>query len=206
MMLGKEIKNVVFDFGGVVVDLDRDAAVSAFDALGFKASDYIDNCKQGGVFAALETGEMSREEFCACVCRLTGRRLSEQDVYDAWNKMLTGIPAHRLELIRSLRERYDTFMLSNTNSIHWDYACGTLLAGRDIKMEDCFKRIFLSFEMHLAKPNPQIFRVMLDEARLKAAETLFIDDSESNCRAAETAGIRAFLSQRPDDWTNLFRQ
>lgn len=198
------LKNIIFDFGGIIVDLDKQAAVDAFAALGCRVADSIGTYAQKGVFAALETGQMPEAEFFAFVRRQAGHDIPEADIRRAWNSMLVAIPSRRLEVIRALRPRYRTFMLSNTNALHWDYVCHGLQAPDGVGLEDCFERMFLSFRMGLAKPDAEIFRVAMAEASLVPAETLFVDDSEENCRVAESLGMHVFHSRRPDDWLNLW--
>lgn len=198
---GFVIKNVVFDFGGVVVDLDKGAAVEGMEGLGFvSAGSYVDNSRQAGFFAALERGDIGPVEFAGRVRKEGGIVADDALIFSAWNRMLAGIPERRLQRIAALRGEVRTFMLSNTNVIHWDYACDVLLRDGGLRMEDCFERIFLSYEMHLRKPEAEIFRKMLDLSGLSAGETLFIDDSAENCAAARCLGLHVFRSVRPDDW------
>lgn len=198
------IKHIIFDFGGIIVDLDKKAATDAFAALGFEAEKYVDEYRQAGVFTGLELGDMSAEEFCACVRREATGAADSHAVCAAWNRMLTGIPQHRLQAVKSLRSRYDVYMLSNTNAIHWDFSVKKLFPQQEYSPEDCFDRIFLSFEMHLRKPEPAAFRHVLTETGIEARQCLFIDDSAENCAAARQIGLNAFHSQRSDDWLEIF--
>ena len=113
-------KNVIFDFGGIIVDLDRQAAVDAFEALGCRVAGSIGLYAQKGVFAALETGRMADAEFFGFVRPQAGRDIPDDDIRRAWNRMLVGGPRHRLQAVLALRPRFRTFMLSNTNALHWD--------------------------------------------------------------------------------------
>ena len=201
--MDKRIKNIIFDFGGIIVDLDKQAAVHAFEALGFEAHAYINDYVQDGVFALMETGEMSPDEFCTYVRKKVGADVKDEEIFRAWNKMLVGIPACRMQTIRNLRTDYRTYMLSNTNAMHWAYSCRELMASTGLEMGDCYDRIFLSLQMHLAKPDERIFRKVLSEAGLKPEETLFVDDSSENCRMAESLGIQVFHSRQPEDWFSL---
>lgn len=204
--MDKGIKNIIFDFGGIIVDLDRQATVQAFGKLGFDTAEaYIGNYVQRGAFSAMETGQMSAKEFCDHISAQAGHPLPPEEIFRAWNRMLVRIPLHRLQLIRSLRPRFRTYLLSNTNAIHWDYSCHRLLAAAGIGMEDCFDRIFLSFKMHLMKPDSNIFRKVMEETKVQPGETLFIDDSEENCRTAERLGMQVFHSQKAEDWIEYLK-
>lgn len=101
--MDKRIKNIIFDFGGIIVDLDKQAAVHAFEALGFEARAYINDYVQDGVFALMETGDMSPDEFCTYVRKKAGADVKDEEIFRAWNKMLVGIPVRRVQTIRNLR-------------------------------------------------------------------------------------------------------
>ncbi len=209
----KGIKNVIFDFGGVLVDLDKQATLKAFRALGFDAEAFVGTYGQSGLFGDQERGVISTDEFCAEVARLSvsfgagGQAVAAPTpdaICDAWNQMLVRIPPRRLQALLALRGRYRLFLLSNTNEIHWQYAQATGFSWQGHRAEDFFERIFLSYELHLLKPDEAIFSHVLTEAGIRAEETLFIDDSAENCAAASCLGIQTFTPAEADDWLPLF--
>lgn len=202
--MDKKIKNIIFDFGGVIVDLNKQATIDAFLSLGFDASSYIRDYVQEGPFAQLELGEKSREDFCADISGLAMHPLMEKDICDAWNRMLVGIPVRRLRAIRMLRAKYRVFLLSNTNEVHWEYACKALFPYHGWQVSDYFEQVYLSYDLHLMKPDEAFFRFVLEQENLCPGETLFIDDSAANCAAARAMGIQVFHSKRADDWLSLF--
>lgn len=191
----QEIKNIVFDYGCVLVDLDKQRAVDAFKRIDAdEIAVYIDECKQEDLFHELEMGDITLEEFCDKVREKCPRcKASDKEILDAWNALLTGIPERRLERIRQLREHYRLFILSNTNWLHWQMAV-------DSGLPQLVERVFLSCAMHTIKPNKDIFQRMLDEAGIRAEETLFIDDSRANCSSAETLGIHTMHVTSGDEW------
>lgn len=209
----QNIKNIIFDFGGVIVNLDKEAVTDAFRKLGFDVQNSIGYYALQGPFARLERGEQTETEFyrnlieesernpCGCVPPGT---VTPERIRDAWNRMLAGIPPRRLRALLRLRRRYRIFLLSNTNIIHWEYACNNLFCWEGHRTEDFFDHIFLSYEMHQAKPDPAIFQRALTEAGLSAGETIFIDDSEANCSAARSIGLQTYCPAQPDDWMPLF--
>lgn len=201
----ESIKNIIFDFGGVIVNLNKQAAINAFRQFGFHAEAYIGDYVQSGIFTGLELGTMSDSEFYDFVCRQTGRTLDDNTIQDAWNRMLTDIPLRRMQAIKKLRSKYHVYMLSNTNRIHWDYSCRHLFPQEEWTPADCFERIFLSFEMHMMKPGKDVFKHVLEEARLHPEETLFVDDSAANCAVAQELGLNVFHSQHPDDWIEVIK-
>ena len=151
----------------------------------------------------MESGRSSVAEFCAEVRRKSPCcRASDADICAAWASLLTGIPARRIEALLRLRQQYRLFLLSNTNEIHWQKAVDCFFPYQGFGVEDYFERIFLSYRMHLVKPDHKIFTTMLHDAGIVAAETLFIDDSPANCAAARDLGIQVLLSPAGDDWTD----
>ena len=190
--MDKNIKNIVFDLGGVLVDLDFKSAINGLQQAGFaNVKEQLQAFDREGIFQKFELGEMTAEEFRSAIRENSTVTLTDEEVDALWNLMLLEIPREKLELILDLRGKYMVYLLSNTNSIHWDYVCKNAFNYRGFRVSDYFEKTFLSFEMHLAKPDKAIFEKMLEDANLLAEETLFIDDSEANCKAAAEVGIHA---------------
>ena len=201
----KNIKNIVFDLGGVLVDLDFKAAINGLQEAGFaNVKEQLIAFDRGGIFQKFELGEMTADEFRTAIRENSTVTLTDEEVDNLWNLMLLEIPREKLELILELRSKYMVYLLSNTNAIHWDYVCKNAFNYRGFRMEDYFEETFLSFEMHLAKPDKAIFEKVLSEANLLPEETLFIDDSEANCKAAEEVGIHAHHYHIGDDLSKIF--
>ena len=201
----KNIKNIVFDLGGVLVDLDFKAAINGLQEAGFaNVKEQLMAFDRGGIFQKFEVGEITADEFRTAIRENSTVTLTDEEVDNLWNLMLLEIPREKLELILELRSKYMVYLLSNTNAIHWDYVCKNAFNYRGFRMEDYFEETFLSFEMHLAKPNKAIFEKVLSEANLLPEETLFIDDSEANCKAAEEVGIHAHHYHIGDDLSKIF--
>ena len=194
------IDTLVFDFGCVLVDLDKERCVRAWHEIGAGAiAQYVDECRQEDLFHELETGHITIEAFCAEVRRrATGCEATDAQIVWAWQQLLLGVPDRRVQLLRRLRERYRLLLLSNTNAIHWEQ-CQYALTG-------CFERVFLSYEMGLVKPDRRIFEQMIREADTDVAHTLFIDDSAANCQSANALGIRTLHVGDGDAWAFLAEQ
>ena len=203
--MNKNIKNIVFDLGGVLLNLDFGRALEAFKKAGF---DDIENQLQSfnreGTFMQSELGEISEEEFRTAIRQKASVELTDQEIDDMWNLILMDIPHEKLKLVLDLRSKYMVYLLSNTNKTHWDYTCNHAFNYHGFRVNDYFEETFLSFEMHLAKPDKTIFERMLQEANLLPEETLFIDDSEANCKTAETLGIHAHHYHIGDDLSKIF--
>lgn len=197
--------NIVFDFGCVLVDLDKQRCVDAFKAIcAGDVAVYVDECRQEDLFHDLETGAISVGAFCDEVRRRApGCHASDTQICEAWNALLTGIPRRRIERLIELRKHHHLFLLSNTNAIHWTKAVADYFPYDGKNIGDYFERVFLSYEMHMVKPSPDIFVAMLRQAGIEAADTLFIDDSPANCNAAETLGIRTLRVSNGDEWLSL---
>ena len=203
--MDKNIKNIVFDLGGVLVDLDFKAAINGLQKAGFaNVKEQLQTLHQGGIFQKFELGEMTADEFRTAIRKNSTVELTDEEVDNLWNAMLLEIPREKLELILDLRGKYMVYLLSNTNSIHWDYVCKNAFNYRGFRVKDYFEETFLSYEMHLAKPDKAIFEKVLQDANLLPEETLFIDDSEANCKAAEEVGIHAHHYHIGDDLSKVF--
>ena len=188
------MKNIIFDLGGVLVGFDRQRSIDAFERIGCgKVADYIRDHRTEDLFYLIELGEISTHDFCEEVRQMTATNADDEAIIHAWNVLLTPVTENRLQRLRELREKgVRLFLLSNTNDMHWQY-CGHQLDG-------CFERVFLSYEMRLAKPDTAIFAEVLRQADIDAHDTLFIDDNADNIAAAASLGIKTFHNQNIDDW------
>lgn len=203
--IGKGIRNLIVDFGGVLIDLDRQRCIENFSRLGVPDTEVmLDVCHQQGIFLQYEKGMISSAEFRDAIRGRMENPATDADIDAAWNSFLVGIPVYKLDLLLKLRERYVVYLLSNTNDIHWRWSCEHAFRYRAFRAEDFFEKIFLSYEMKLSKPDVVIYRKVLDETGINPEETLFIDDSAANCRAAETLGISTYTPKAGEDWSHLF--
>ena len=196
------IKNIVFDFGCVLVDLDKQACVEALNRIGANnVSAYVDEGRQEDLFHELETGNISVGDFCNEVRMLCPDcHATDEQICEAWNALLTGIPQQRLERLISLKKDYRLLLLSNTNPIHWHKSVRDYFPHDGYEVDDYFEKTFLSYRMHLIKPDERIFREMLIAAEMMPHETLFIDDSPMNCAAASELGINTICVSHGDEW------
>lgn len=200
-----KIKNIIFDFGGVLVDLNKARCLEAFAQLGFtQAADMIDAYSQQGVFGQLEDGTISSAEFCTEVRRITGCSVSDEELLHAWNLFLVGIPTWKLEALIELRKHYPIYLLSNTNESHWFHAVQHFFPYKQWCVDDYFDRIFLSYELNQVKPGSDIFRTVIAQTGVNPEETLFIDDAVANCATARSLGLHTYQPHPSEDWRKLF--
>lgn len=196
---------IIFDLGGVIVDLDRQRCIDNFRKLGLQHIDQmLGNFRQEGLFLQLEKGEISNEVFHQEVRNLIGQPVSDEQIDAAWNSFLVGAPAYKLDFILQLRKQHTIFLLSNTNDIHWQWCCKEVFNYKGATINDFFDKTFLSYEMHCAKPEPEIFERILSEGGIVPEDALFIDDGEANCLAAARLGIKTYHAKPSEDWTHLF--
>ncbi len=199
------IKNLVFDFGGVLFDLDYDGALVTFRRIGLLDADKrLDRYHQRGIFEDLECGRSSRDVFRDELSKLLTppRSLTEEEVLSAWLGYV-GAPVdqRKLDYLDDLRRRgYRTFLLSNTNPYVQQWAESERFSAGGRPLSSYLDHCYCSFELGLMKPDPAIFRLMLDDAGLVASETLFLDDSPANIAAAHELGITTMLVEKNGDW------
>ena len=194
------VENIIFDLGGVLVDLNRHRCIGAFEAIGAaKVAEYVRTHRTKDLFLDIELGRASVEEFCDEVRNMSGIKVDNALIVAAWNQLLGTISAVRKQRLLALRQTHRVFLLSNTNSMHWRF-CEQLFCEDSHNVTDYFERVFLSYEMHMAKPSQQIFEEVVREAAIDPAKTLFVDDSAENCKAAQQVGILPFVNTSFDRW------
>ena len=204
-MILEGIKNIIFDLGEVLVGIDEQRCMAAFDRLGaHRISDYVRHHRTEDMFMDVEIGRSTQEQFCDEIRRVAGISATDSDIVDAWNQLLTDIPNSKKQKILQLHEHHRVFLLSNTIDLHWQYCKEKLFPMNHYGVEDYFEKTFLSQEMHMKKPDDVIFQQVIKDAAIDPHATLFIDDLEVNCEAAERNGIHTFQNENFDDWMKLF--
>lgn len=204
-MKNKGIKNLLIDFGGVLINLDRPRCIENFKKLGLQNVDELLNVyHQQGLFMQQEKGLITSAEFRDGIRSMGGKPLTDRQIDDAWNSFLVDIPTYKLDLLLKLREKYVVYLLSNTNEIHWKWSCKNAFPYRGFRVEDYFEKRYLSFEMKMVKPDIEIFETVLADANIDPKETFFIDDSEANCLTAQKLGISTYTPQAGEDWSHIF--
>jgi len=198
------IKNIVFDFGDVFINLDKEATFDQLRALGVTnfSIEMIEVAKQ------YEIGKISTQQFVDTF-KLMFPAISEIEFKNAWNAILKDFPLQRLDFLRSLADskKYRIFLLSNTNSLHISWIQKTWGSELYSEFKKCFEKFYLSHEIHLRKPNEGIYKFVLNTNRLVPEETFFIDDTEENTITASTLGIKVWnINPTCEDVVDLFSQ
>lgn len=199
-MKNDQIRNIIFDLGDVILNIDVPIASKSFaDLSGREQHEILTIFKESEIFRHFETGLMDEPTFRNYVREILNfPDLSDEAIDTAWNSLLLDLPPERVELLKKLATKYRLFLLSNTSSIHITQVNKILEASTGIeKLEDLFEIVFLSYEMGLMKPDPRIYEEVLAKAGLKAAETLFLDDNADNIRSASQLGIETIHVQKP---------
>ena len=186
-----EFEAVVFDLGGVVIDLERQRCIDAFRSLGFTdVEQYLDQYTQRGAFFLLETGAITAAAFYDRLRPLCPLAKCDVDIQDAFNKFLVKLPVERLDALRSLKEKCKVFALSNTNPVMYNSWICDAFRQQGMHIDDYFHGIIASFREGCCKPDRRIFHILMERYGLDSKRTLYLDDSENNCIAAAETGLR----------------
>jgi len=191
-----DIKNIIFDLGGVILNIDYLKTSQCFKDFGvINFDDLYTQKNQSSLFEEFEKGNLSSLQFLNELRQKTG--LTENEVTTAWNAMLLDLPKERLNFITSIREKYRVFLLSNTNEIHIDSFEASLKKANLLDLYyDSFEKIYYSCRMRKRKPNINCFEMVLQENNLIPSETIFIDDSIQHIEGAKKTGIKAYLMEQ----------
>jgi len=194
----QNIQNIIFDLGGVILDIDFKRTELAFAALGMgNFNQYYTLQTVTPVFEKLETGQVSPETFYEQFRQTAQLQLTNQQIMHAWNALLLDFTPARIDLIKQLKERYHIYLLSNTNQIHYNYFTNAYKQQVGGNFDDLFVKAYYSHQLGLRKPSKEIFEKVIQDENLQAAETVFIDDSEANINAAASVGLQTIHLPTP---------
>jgi len=187
------ISTLIFDLGGVIVDLDLPKCIQNFKALGLNdVEQYLSNFGQKDFFLQFEKGQIGIPEFRNEIRKLAGIELTDAQIDEAWCSFLTQIPVEKLHLLSELKKKYRLLLLSNTNPLHIQTAVAAEFGKTGKTMQDFFDKCYLSYEMGMVKPDVEIFEALLADAQVKAEECLFLDDGKKNIDTAAALGIQTY--------------
>ena len=200
-------KALIFDMGGVLVDLDIEDCKRAFkEYLGYyKIDEIIDPCHQKGIYGDLEEGKLTADEFRAIVLEESRPGSLAEDVDRAMWHILTGIEPYKIDLLMKLADRYDLYMLSNNNAVCLPRS-RQLFADAGAPLEEIFRKCYFSFEMKALKPSEAFYKAVMEDIGIAPEDMLFIDDSMKNVEGAIQAGLPAVYYQPGTDLDALLTE
>lgn len=200
-----EIKNIIFDLGGVIINLDIPKTIEEFNKLSPKPFEEVyTQVQQYPLFDAFDKGHVSEEDFFNDLKRVTESSASIEELKFAWDAMLLDFPKHRLEQLAQLKNNYRLFLLSNTNETHIQTFERNLFQQHGYQnLEPFFEKVYYSCRIGMRKPDKEIFEFVLAENNLNPSETLFIDDSPQHVEGAGKTGIQSYLLEKNKEFSNL---
>ena len=200
------IKNIIFDYGGVIINIDFKLTIDAFKKLGFEnVEEVIFNARGSALLSQMEKGTISHQSFYDEIRTLSGEDLTDNEIKTAWNALLLDMPTHRIRTLEKLRSSYHIFLLSNTNSIHFDQYSKQLKDEFGYNsFDELFHKAWFSFQLGLTKPNEDIFYFVIDNYGFNPDETLFIDDLEANIQAAINVGMKGYHLKPGEEIAEIF--
>lgn len=196
------IDTIIFDFGDVFINLDKEATPNALKKLGLKKwSSQIDSLNIN-----FEKGIISKIDFLQGLNKLVPNA-TQEEVIDAWNGVLLDFPMYRLEFLEKLSKKYQLFLLSNTDSIHINHfkeRNGDVFYNRFF---NCFKKVYFSFDLGMRKPDEEIYNFVIKENNLNSKTTIFVDDNLDNIEGAKKTGLKVWhLQKGKEDVIELFER
>jgi len=196
------IDTIIFDFGDIFINLDKEATISGLKKLGMTEW----NSELDRLNLMFETGDISHEDFLKGFQEQLPNA-SIEEILEAWNAVLLDFPLYRLEFLQMLSKKYRLFLLSNTDSIHietFENQSGTSFYS---DFYQCFEKVYFSFEIGMRKPNPEVFQYLINKHELSPKRTLFVDDKKENTDSAAVLGFHIWnLQVGKEDVVDLFEK
>ena len=197
-----DFDTIIFDFGGVILDIDPDLSRRRFaEMLGIENARKLETEQLPQLY---ETGSISRAEFVARINQIAGTQLSDSEILAAWNAMLLNYKPARIEWIKRLHKTHRLLLLSNTNDAHFEYFHNKLIAEYGVTFYQLFDHVYLSHEMGLLKPSHEIYETVIAEQKLDLQRTLFIEDTARNVAGAQEVGLQTLLIPRNGEFYEFF--
>ncbi|OWV13153.1 HAD family hydrolase [Fibrobacter sp. UWB5] len=208
-------KNIIFDLGGVILDINMQKALNGFAALGLPQNELrFDVGETADLMHHYQLGHFTTDEFCKLVAAKCNPGTTPEQVANAWNSICIGIPERKLNAIKALKQNANVYLLSNTNDLHWQYCLDHWFNAGDNRCEDFFDKVFLSQDLHLEKPGAKIFEYVTktigavrdsEASGAVTTDTIFFDDNIDNVNAAKNCGIQAMRITPDFDWVEYFK-
>jgi len=201
-----EIENIIFDFGGVIINISHQMVENAFKAMGVGNFEALFNqASQSKLFIQFEKGEITAAQFRNRIRELTSLEITDEKLDESWNQIILDYPPERIALINDIKQNYRLFLFSNTNIIHYDFYIPKFEREFGYSFESLFEKTYWSFKYEERKPDLFSYNRLLAESSLIPAETLFIDDSIQNILAAQEVGLNTVHITNEVDITDIFQ-
>jgi len=195
------IQNIIFDMGGVIVDVHREEAIRQFKAIGVADADLLIHASNHrGLFLAFENGDIDSETFRRQLSAHAGKDIPMDDVVKAWKSMISQPPLNKLDFLLELRTTYKLYLLSNNNPILIEWARTSDFSEAGLPITHYFDKLYISYEMKCTKPGRLIFEKMIQDSGINPSETLFIEDGEHNIATAKELGFYLYHAVNGEDW------
>ena len=200
----KNIDNIIFDLGNVILNIDYQNTIDAFEKIGVpNASIFYSKSSQLNIFNQLETGRISKQNFILEIQKFVPKASSSQ-IINAWNAILEELPNERLEILKNIKDKFSIFLLSNTNTIHIEKIIDKLGKKKYEEFYNLFDKVYYSHEVKLRKPNADIFKLVIKENCLSIKNTLFIDDSIQHIESAKKIGLKTYHLDGDETLESIF--
>lgn len=204
-MISKSIEAIIFDLGGVLLNIDYNLTVQAFEELGLENPEKcFSQASQTTIFDDFETGKISAQHFINSLLPYFKKGTSPNKIVQAWNALILDQPKEKIELLLKLKKTYPLYLLSNTNELHIPVVRRKWAEVTHEPMEYFFDKIYFSNEIHLRKPNLEIFQLVCEEQHLNPRKSLFIDDAIQHVEGANKFGLQTIHLTSPDNLYQLF--
>jgi putative hydrolase of the HAD superfamily len=201
----KDIELILFDLGGVLIDIDYQATENAFVRLGVDDfHEQYTQFQQNQLFDHFETGQISAQHFINKLVPITQKGTSPNEVVHAWNAMIGGFPNEKIALMERLSKQQRIALLSNTNELHMVQVKRAWEKASSLVFDSLFEKVFLSHEIHQRKPDVATFRWVCEQLDVLPEKVLFIDDSPQHIAGAISAGLQTHFYENPLDFYALF--
>jgi putative hydrolase of the HAD superfamily len=199
------IRNIIFDLGGVFINLDNSLTEKSFRHLGAKDfSNYFGHGFAASFFIDYELGKITDEEFMSALRSMLGKNVPDNELVEAWNALLLDFPKERIELLKTINNKYRLFLFSNTNALHLEAVKKIFLKTfPGESLEDYFEKTYYSHILQLRKPDKISFEYIIRENELDPAITLFVDDALINVEGARAAGLEGYFLDKGQTVTNI---
>ncbi len=199
------IKNILFDFGGVIINIDHQRVERAFSHLGVDNFDELySKAIQNNLFINLEKGLIEPDKFRTELRKISGLNVSDKILDKTWNEIIGDYPTARIELLKKISGNYNLYLLSNTNIIHYNYYISKFETEFGFDFNSLFRKTYWSFMIGKRKPDKEVYEYIASDSKIIPGETLFVDDSEQNIEAAIAVGYQVFHITAKNDIFSIF--